>query len=92
MTVFDDGSSPALYVGDSSFSDLESAKLHKWNGSTWSLVDHMSEGMVNALAVFDGAGPGGPDLFVGGRFHHSVAVGSYSWDIAQWLGCGPSGP
>jgi hypothetical protein len=81
LRVFDDGTGSALYVGDASLTDLDSAKLHKWNGTTWSLIGSLSVGSVSALAGYDGTSFSGADLYVGGSFH------SQGWNMAQWLGC-----
>lgn len=85
MTVFDDGTGPALYVGGE-FSELGLAPgngIARWNGTAWSKLAGGVNGSVRgALAVFDdGAGPA---LYVGGDF--SMAGGVPAGNIARWDG------
>lgn len=66
MTVFDDGTGPALYVGGS-FTTAGSApalNVAKWDGKEWSAVGDGVPGSIHALAVFnDGSGDA---LYAGG--------------------------
>src|SRR6185503_15053849 len=70
LTVFDDGSGPALYAVIN-----WDENIRRWNGSTWPplgsgfLCDGSGCGSpeVNALAVFDDGS--GPALYAGGAFN-----------------------
>jgi hypothetical protein len=90
MTVFDDGSGPALYVGGG-FTTAGGAPadgVARWNGTDWS---PLGSGVAIALtqAVFDDGSGGGPDLYLGGNF--SSAGGVPSQRIAEWRGCAGAG-
>ena len=86
LTVFDEGSGPALYAGGS-FTIAGSSPANfiaKWNGSSWSAL---GSGMgfqpfasVYALAAFDDGS--GPALFAGGLFYTSG--GEATNNIAKW--------
>src|SRR6185436_5579096 len=69
MTVFDDGSGPALYVGGTFITagDVEAISIARWDGTSWSDLDVGTNGTVTALAAFDGA------LYVGGSFSFTGA-------------------
>ncbi len=87
LTVFDDGTGPALYAGGS-FTNVEGVPAHyiaKWDGSTWSALGSGVAGpspSVNALTVFDDGT--GPALYVGGHFKNAGGVPAN--DIAKWNG------
>ena len=84
LTVFDDGSGQALYVGGG----FESAggvfvnNVARWNGKRWAALGGGANGSVNALAVFDDGS--GPALYAGGNF--TSAGGSAANHIAKWNG------
>jgi hypothetical protein len=100
LTVFDDGSGPALYAGGdfTQAGGVNVSRIAKWNGNVWSALAGpsgvgVSGGEVNALTVFnDGSGPA---LYAGGTF--SSAGGVVVNRIAKWNGAawsalsGPSG-
>lgn len=88
LTVFDDGSGPALYVAGSfaTAGNVTANSIAKWNGSQWSpLGDGVSapyHSEVYALAVFnDGTGPA---LYAAGYFTSAGGVAANS--IAKWNG------
>jgi hypothetical protein len=91
LTVFDDGSGPALYAGGnfSTAGGLPANFIAIWNGSNWSALGSGVNGNVDALAVFDDGS--GPALIAGGEFPSSPAGASY---LARWgnpAGCGTPG-
>ncbi len=88
MTVFDDGSGPALYVGGAftTVGGLTVNGVARWNGSSWSaLGSGLSGGTgpeVDALAVYDDGG--GAKLYAAGKFTKSgTATVNY---VARWNG------
>jgi hypothetical protein len=93
LTVFDDGSGPALYAGGkfTSAGGVATAKIAKWNGSNWSpLGSGIFGSELRALAVSDTGG--GPALFAGGQFVKAIDSGDAY--LAQWAiptGCGAPG-
>jgi hypothetical protein len=84
LTVFDDGSGPALYVGGlfSTAGGGAANYMAKWNGSSWSALGSGMSGTVSAFAVFDDGS--GPALYAGGTF--TTAGGVAAKDIAKWDG------
>jgi len=92
LTVFDDGTGPALFVGGEF--DLAgggaASKIAKWNGASWSNLGAGIDGSatpslpvsVNALEVYDDGN--GARLYAGGRF--SSADGVATIGIARWDG------
>jgi hypothetical protein len=91
LTVYDDGTGPAIYVGGS-FSlagDLPASSIAKWDGAQWSALDGGMDSSVLALAVYDdGAGPA---VYAGGTFTTAGGVlvnGIAKWDGMQWLPLG----
>jgi len=88
MTMFDDGTGPALYVGGgfSVVDGVAANKIAKRVPSGWeALGDGIENGTtteVRALAAFDDGS--GPALYVGGRF--STAGGLSVRNIARWDG------
>lgn len=99
LTVFDDGSGPALYAGGSftTAGGGSANRIARWDGSSWSALGASSEnganGSVVDLAVFDDGD--GPALFVGGYFETVGGVranGMARWDGRSWsaLGSGAS--
>jgi hypothetical protein len=87
LTVFDDGTGPALYAGGT-FSLVDGITAHgvaKWNGTTWAPLADGCGSLncgVSALAVFnDGSGPA---LYAGGNF---TTIGGVAANyIAKWSG------
>ena len=91
LTVFDDGSGPALYAGGTftSAGGVAANRIAKWNASSWSPLGSGMEGglasvpFVEDISVFDDGS--GPALYAGGIFILSPAGDSY---LAKW-GCPP---
>ncbi len=87
LTVFDDGSGPALYAGGrfTTAGGSPANRVAKWDGSTWSPLGNGVVGVgsfsVFALSVFDDGG--GPALYAGGDF---LVPGSNvaRWDGSSW--------
>lgn len=87
MTVFDDGSGPALYVagGFSTANGQPASRIARWDGATWSPLGvgigvSLTGQVPRCLAAFDGGS--GPQLFVAGDFTHAGEKPSRS--IAVW--------
>lgn len=102
MTVFDDGSGPALYVAGR-FAQAGGApanSIARWDGSSWSalgsgLNSNSGPGFVHALTVFDDGS--GPALYAGGSFIVTggvVVQNIAKWDGVSWspLGTGANNP
>jgi len=85
LTVFDDGSGPALYAGGSysSAGGVAARNIAKWDGLSWSLLGGGTSVGVRALTVFDDTS--GQALYAGGWF--TIAGGVPSSYIAKWGGC-----
>ncbi len=86
LTVFDDGSGPALYAGGAfdTVDGMAANNIEKWDGTTWSALGSgiwPENAQVFALTVFDDGS--GPALFAGGTFAASDSGDSY---LAKW-GC-----
>ena len=102
LTVWDDGSGPALYAGGT-FNDLGGVfpmNIVKWDGLAWStLTGSSGTGIsggyfsVDSLTVFDDGS--GPVLFVGGDFTQAGGIDALNiarWDGSEWSPLtGPSG-
>ncbi|TVQ51547.1 MAG: hypothetical protein EA377_12360, partial [Phycisphaerales bacterium] len=93
LTVFDDGSGPALYAGGSfsSAGGVTAYAIARWDGSSWSPLGTGMNGPVEALTVFDDGF--GPALYAGGWFTTAGGVevnGIAKWDGSSWspLGTG----
>jgi len=96
MTVFDDGSGPALYAGGlfTATSDGPAERIAKWDGSVWADVGggvsaEPGVASVKAFAVFDDGS--GPALFVGGDILTAggvAAPGVAKWDGHSWSAVG----
>ncbi len=93
LTVFDDGSGPALYVGgDFTLAGTVAANfMARWDGSAWSALGIGLNNAVRASTVHDDGS--GPALYVGGTFTGAgglSALGVAKWDGTAWsvLGAG----
>ncbi len=90
MTVHDDGTGPALYVGGTfTLADGASAmRVAKWDGRAWNRLGSTTvngvNGIVRSLASFDRDADGVAELYVGGSF--STAGGLAANNIAAWNG------
>jgi hypothetical protein len=94
LTVFDDGSGPALYMaGDfASVGGVPALGIARWNGEEWSAVGGGLEffggqGRALSLEIFDDGR--GPALYVGGLFDRAGGVETTSiarWDGESWSG------
>jgi hypothetical protein len=82
LTVFDDGTGPALYAGGAftSAGGVSANRIAKWNGSAWSALGSGMNARVDALTVFDDGT--GPALYAGGFF--TTAGGVSANRIAKW--------
>lgn len=100
LSVFDDGSGPALHAGGSFteagtlFNPISANNIAKWNGSHWSNLDLGVNGPVYSMTVFDDGR--GPALFVGGQFTAAGSIAASNiarWDGASWstVGSGTDG-
>jgi hypothetical protein len=90
LTVFDDGSGPALYAGGwfMAAGGVAANRIAKWNGTSWSALGSGMSGSVSALTVFDDGS--GPALYAGGNFGSAGGVAVKS--IAKWDGTSWSAP
>jgi hypothetical protein len=89
MTVFDDGTGPALYAAgyfDSLGGVSMPAAVGKWNGA-WSSVGQAAisnSSKIYAMRAFDDGSGSGPSLYVGGKIY---AIGGVVMNgIARWSG------
>jgi hypothetical protein len=90
MTVYDDGSGPALFVGGyfSKAGEDYVSGVAKWDGTRWSSVgaeplsNDYCRPLIMALAAFDDGN--GPALYAGGRFAGIGGVAAAN--IAKWNG------
>ncbi|MFH0983157.1 MAG: hypothetical protein V2A79_16680 [Planctomycetota bacterium] len=87
LTVFDDGTGPALYAGGdfTTAGGVTASRIAKWNPGApgqWSALGSGMSSCVYALTVFDDGT--GPALYAGGIF--TTAGGMASSYIARW-GC-----
>lgn len=78
-----------VYFGGffTSIGGISATYVAKWDGKTWSALDHGTNSYVLALAVH------GNDLYVGGRFQIAGSRFLAKWDGTTWssLGAPPSG-
>jgi hypothetical protein len=90
LSVYDDGSGPALYVGGSfqTAGGVDASNIARWNGSQWSSVTgpngNGTDDQVLALTTFDDGS--GTKLIAGGRFGRAGGVIAYH--VARWDGIG----
>ena len=94
LTVFDDGSGPALIAGGyfSAAGGVAAARIAAWDGASWSALGAGISGGVEALGVFDDGS--GPALYVGGNFSAAGGVSASHiarWDGANWSALGVPG-
>lgn len=84
LTVFDDGSGPALYAAGyfDGAGGVAANNIAKWNGSSWSPLASGTNNLILALGVFDDGT--GSALYAGGWFN--AAGGSPAFMIARWNG------
>ena len=84
LTVWDDGSGAALYVGGdfTSASGAPANHVAKWDGTSWTALGGGVSAPVDALAVFDDGS--GAVLHVGGEF--TSAGGAPAQHVARWDG------
>jgi hypothetical protein len=87
ITVFDDGTGPALYAGG--FFDIAGtlpvSNIARWNGVVWSPLDVGVNNYVLAMAATPPSNTTGGQLFVGGQF--SNAGGASASRMGLWNGC-----
>lgn len=96
LTVFDDGTGPALYAAGT-FNDAggEPANhIAKWDGSSWSTLGDGTNSSVFAMTAFDDGS--GPALYAGGSFLEAGGIPARRiarWDGLSWsaLGSGIDG-
>lgn len=100
MTVFDDGTGPALYVAGimDTAGSVHARNIAKWTGSSWAALGAGVGSGVNdriwALTVFDDGR--GPALYAAGGFEDAggaPAANIARWDGQSWsaLGAGTNG-
>ena len=87
LTVFDDGSGPALFAGGkfTSAGGVAASRIAKWNGSSWSALSSGANSLVNALAVYDDGS--GTALYAAGEFS-SPATYIAKWNGSSWAAVG----
>lgn len=88
LTVFDDGTGPALYVGGTvSATAVAGSVVSRWDGTSWSPVGPLGGSQCAALAVFDDGT--GPALYAGGKFPAlGPTVGVVRWNGSSWSAVG----
>jgi len=92
LTVFDDGTGPALYAGGSftTAGGVSASRIAKWDGSTWTpLGSGVSNDAVFATTIFDDGT--GPALYAGGKFLTAGGVSASKiakWDGSSWTPLG----
>lgn len=84
LSVFDDGSGPALYVGGEFINagGVPANNIARWDGDAWAPLGSGLNGGVLALAVYDDGT--GPALYAGGGF--TAAGGVQAFYLARWDG------
>jgi hypothetical protein len=77
-----------LYVGGafSQAGGLESLKIAKWSGSSWSPVGFRGIGDVNSIETVDSLAVSGGMLYAGGNFKSAGQVSNQASNIARWDG------
>lgn len=91
LTVFDDGTGPALYAGGvfSNAGGVVTFGVAKWDGSRWSAVGSWMNSFVHAMTVFDDGS--GPALYAGGVTRGGGVPVNYvaRWNGVSWSPVGP---
>ena len=87
LTVFDDGTGPALYAGGGfgSIAGVLLNRIAKWDGANWSPLGSGLNSEVFSLVVHDDGS--GAALYVGGRFTEAGGIpagGIAKWDGSSW--------
>ncbi len=91
MTVFDDGTGPALYAAggrayvNSGGGQIARDSVVRWTGSDWTQIGEHLVGTVSSLEVFDAGG--GSRLYVGGGLSTIGGVtlnGIACWNGSTW--------
>ena len=84
LTVFDDGSGPALVAAGrfTTAGGTPANRIAKWNGTNWSALGSGINADVYSLAAFDDGT--GSALYAGGDF--TTAGGNSASNIAKWNG------
>lgn len=84
MSVYDDGSGSALYIGGqfSSVNGVSANNIAKWNGSNWAAVGSGLNDRAGAMAIYDEGN--GPELVIGGDFTQAGGVSANH--VAKWNG------
>ena len=94
LTVFDDGTGPALYAGGDFWiaGGRPASRIAKWDGQSWSAVGGGTGGSNNSVRCLlvhdDGSGPA---LYVGGKFDSAGGVpvnGVARWNGQVWSDVG----
>jgi hypothetical protein len=89
MTVFDDGTGPALYAGGgfTQAGDVSSPYVARWSGSSWSAVPTGMTTPVTALDIFDFGN--GPELVAAGQVQQTGGIVALARRrMASDRGCG----
>jgi hypothetical protein len=96
LSVFDDGTGPALYAGGefATAGPLVTMGIARWDGSSWSDVGGGMDGSTYVSTVFDDGT--GAALYVGGSIYSAGGVVVHciaKWDGTTWsaLGSGMNG-
>jgi hypothetical protein len=87
MTVFDDGTGPALYIAGS-FGNADgvpgTARIARWDGNQFSALGIGVNDDIYGITSVDAGQPGGPALYAGGWF--TEVNGMPGAHIARWDG------
>jgi trimeric autotransporter adhesin len=91
VAEFDEGGGPLLFVGGefTHAGSLPVNRIARWDGSSWSALGSGFDGPVEALAVHDDGGGGGPALYAAGGFETAGGIpadGVARWNGASWSG------
>jgi len=88
LTVYNDGSGPALYVGGAftTAGGAPAANIAKWDGSHWSALGSGASSSIAALAVYEDQGQswlfaGGEFTYIGGLFNANHVA---KWNGTRW--------
>ncbi|MFN0242904.1 MAG: hypothetical protein ACKVWV_08450 [Planctomycetota bacterium] len=91
LTVFDDGTGPALFVagGFPTAGGVTVSNIAKWDGAAWSALGSGVNSWVSSLVVFDDGN--GAALYAAGAFDIAGGVsarGIAKWDGSSWSALG----